>query len=113
MATPLFTMKRGDTFKLTFRYQNSGGSAIDLTGCTARLQIRAKRTGTLLLEAATASGVTVYGPTGTIALLVTPDKTRTLPIGTHEFDLELTYPDGTVSSTETSLVKVIEDITRD
>lgn len=108
------TFKRGDTWKLVFAYKDTNGDPIDLTDCSARLQVRDKRTKAVLLEGTIATGeVVITAVTGTVDVTFLPAVTELVPIGTHETDLEMTYSDGTVESTETMLIKVIEDITRD
>ena len=67
---------------------------IDLTGCTAKMQIRAgaKRLITVTLA--------VTGATGTLAYTFSPAETRSLPATTsdrpHEYGIELTYPSGII-----------------
>jgi len=103
--TETVTFKRGDTWSLVFDY-----GAVDLTGCTARLQVRNKRDDTLYLSADNTDGLTMAA--NSITLRFEAADTAEVPLGTHECDLELTFPDGTVTSTDTLLVKAVEDITK-
>ena len=81
-------------------------------GCTARLQIRARRVGTLLLDCSTDNYLTIDGLAGTVTINV-PASEMDVPIGNHEADMELTYSDDTVRSSDTFTVSVLKDITRD
>ena len=102
------TYKRGDTWRAVFTY-----TGVDLTGCSARAQIRNKRDDTLYLSGSSTSGeLVVDGVAGTITMRFEPEVTVEVPVGTHEADIEVTYSDGTVESSDTFLVKVLEDITR-
>lgn len=104
-------VKRGDTLRLIFEYIDSNGVPIDLSGCSARMQIRTKREKTLLLELVESDGLSLDSLAGTVVIR------KQLPadflVGSHEFDLEMTYSDGTVESTNTLILKVIEDVTYD
>jgi hypothetical protein len=114
MATDTLTFKRGDTWKLSFAYKDDIGTPIYLTDCSARLQVRDKRTKSVLLEGTMATGeVVITAVTGAVDITFLPAVTELVTLGTHETDLEMTYSDGTVESTETMNIKVIEDITRD
>lgn len=106
MAT--FTVKRGDTWRQTFTWRQGSetGDPVDLTGCTARLQVR-DRTGDLILDAT--DDLTINGATGTISVDVLIPST-VLP-GKYIFDVEVTYTDGFVQSTETQTLKIEGDIT--
>lgn len=108
------SFKRGDTWRLTFKYQDDSGNPIDLTGVDVRLNVRTKR-GVLLLELDNnlIGGLTVNGLAGEIALEATPAQTELMTVGSHFSDLEVTYTDGSVQSSQTFSVDIIEDITRD
>lgn len=105
----VLTVKRGDTWRMVLSYKDNTGSPIDLTSCTARLQVRNKRSDQLLLDLDTTDGLTIDAAAGTVT--VRYDLPADLELGTHEFDLEMTYADGTIESTETMQLRVIEDIT--
>ena len=107
----ILTIKRGDTWKVTFTYKQPDGSPLDLTGCSARLQVRSKSNGELLLSAdTTLGGLTLTPAEGLLTLTAATDD---LPVGSHEFDLEMTYADGSIQSTDTMILKVLADISRD
>lgn len=107
------TLKRGDTWRAVFTW-TQGDDPVDLTGCTARLMVRARRADELLLDLTSPDGGLTLTPlTGVVTVLATAAQTATLPVGTHVFDLELTYPDGSVQSTETAFLTVLEDVTHD
>jgi chitodextrinase len=81
---------RGSTFLLTFTYATSAGVPIDLTGYTARMQIRKKASAPVIMELNTANGRIVLGGTaGTVTLTLSAAETTTLPAGQYQYDLNL------------------------
>ena len=97
----------GDSFRRSIVLKSSDGTPIDLTGLTARAQIRDRPAGKLLADITT----TVDAPTtGEIVLTLTTVQTRAL--NSHGvWDLEL---DGGVSNTHTIVggeVRVLPDVT--
>lgn len=104
------TVKRGDNLRAVF-YFTEGGDVVNLSGCTARMQIRVKRVGTLLVEASTDDYLTIDGVAGTVTCNI-PAAEMDIDTGKHEADIELTYADGTVRTGDTFTVVVQQDITR-
>lgn len=105
-----FTLKRGDTWSQSFAWKqgSASGAPVDLTGCTARLQVRT-RADALVLDAT--AYLTLDGTAGTVAVSVPASATELFPVAKLQFDIELTFPDGTVQSTETMALKILEDVT--
>ncbi|UCP00107.1 hypothetical protein LF844_09925 [Metapseudomonas lalkuanensis] len=68
---------------------------VDLTGCSARMQIRDKPGGALLLELSTGAGLTLE-PAGTLRREISAAQTGALSFTAAVYDLELTFADGTV-----------------
>jgi len=108
----LSPFKRGDTWKIIFTWKNDG-SPIDLTGCTAKMQIRKKRVGTLLAEINSPTDITITtGGVGEIIAAFPTDITSTVEPGTHETSLQLTFPSGEVQSSDAIEIPVVEAVTR-
>lgn len=83
-------IERGATFSQHLVWRDSEDDLIDLTGYTARMQIRPKPAGAVILELTDVNGRIVLGGTaGTIDLSITAADTSTLPSGTYVYDLEL------------------------
>jgi hypothetical protein len=100
---PDLRVKRGDTWTWTCTFTDPDGEPVDLTGTTARLQVRGPRNALI----ADYSDLLVVGDSN-VSLSVLHD----MPIGLFEFDIELTFTDGTVASTETKTVEVWRDVTQ-
>jgi hypothetical protein len=103
-----FTIKRGDTWSQSFEWRQGSetGDPVDLTGCTARCHVR-DRSDALIADVT--DYLTVDGPAGSVDLALVP--TENFPAAKLQFDIELTWPDGTVQSTETMVLRVLEDVT--
>jgi len=107
----LSPFKRGDTWKILFSWKNEG-TPINLTGCTAKMQIRKKRIGTLLAEVTNANGITIAGTLGQVEVAFPANITANVESGTHETSLQLTFPSGEVQSSDTIEIPVLEAVTR-
>lgn len=82
------TVKKGTTFQLPIIYQDSNGAPINLTGYTARLQVRPYEGGLLVTELNTTNGqITINGATGTLTLSMSQTVTAALPTGQYQYDL--------------------------
>jgi len=85
-----FTIDQGATFSRTITVKNYDESLYNLTGHTARMQIRRQiEDTTVMLELTTENGrITLGGAAGTIELLITAADTSTLTTS-GVYDLEL------------------------
>ena len=109
----LATVKRGDTWNFIFNWK-SGNTPIDLTDCTARMQVRKKKLGTLLASVTTEDGgITITAEDGKVSVSFPASATDACEPGTHSTDLEITFTStGEVRSSETMDLVVLEDISR-
>lgn len=102
---------RGDTWQRAWVIRDGAGALVDLTGCTARVQVR-NPAGALVAEATTGNGVLVLnGPAGRLDLIL-PAATMATLYGNYRFDLEVTYPTGVVRTYEQGALVVAEDVSR-
>lgn len=101
-------LKRGDTWRLAFVWQQADGTPVDLTDGTAALQIRAVR-GRLV---GIPDDLTLELATGTVRVTFAAETTALIPAGVHYTDLQMTLADGEVRSSQTCVLPVLEDQTR-
>lgn len=90
-------IQQGATFRRRVTVAAASGDPVDLTGFTARMQVREDYPAeTVMLEASTDDGrITVDGPAGVLWITVPPTATAALPrYGFGVYDLELVSPDG-------------------
>lgn len=118
-ATAL-TDKCGDSWVWTFRYRTDGDpqKLIDLTGCSARIQVRDPATDAPLLSAGydparypDQGDIQIDWWLGEVRVLFPPALTDAVPPGRYQTDLELFWPGGRVRSTETMTVIAVRDVT--
>lgn len=83
-------IEQGATFDIAFLYEDGDGNPIDLTGMTARMQLRRQfNSPDSLLDLTTENGrISIEGLTGTITLYVSATDTALLT-GSGVYDLEL------------------------
>jgi tRNA threonylcarbamoyladenosine modification (KEOPS) complex Pcc1 subunit len=83
-------IEQGATFNLVFLYQDENGDAIDMTGMTARMQLRRTyNSPSPLLSLTTENGrIAINVAQGSITLNVSAEDTATLT-GSGVYDLEL------------------------
>ena len=132
-STTAICLKRGDTWAGVFKWTTaSDGTPYDLTGCTARLQVRlpvdapaayvrsqlptpgARDYGAPIFDLSTDpdGGLTIDEALGYVYVRVDADETAALEIRSdYALDQELTFPDGIVVSTATLTMSVLEDVT--
>lgn len=89
-----FTIKQGATFSRRIRIKNPDGTPFNLTGYSARMQIRRQITDTAFyVELTTANGRITINPTqGEINLYLSDEVTQTIPRdGVYDLEIENTY----------------------
>ena len=91
-----FIARRGDTFRKPIVFGGAGFDPTDLTGFTARMDIRDPDTDALLLSLTTANGKIIMGTTDlTVTLLLSDTETRDAVWEVGEYDFELKDSAGT------------------
>ena len=94
--------------------ESSAYTPVDLTGCTVRMQIRAKIEATTPLLTLTTEngGISLGGTAGTIELLIDADDTAALTWTSGVYDLEIVFPGGQVTRLTYGSVTVSPEVTR-
>ncbi len=108
-------IEQGATFSQLITWKAGTPSLpVDLTGCTARMQIRAKTTSdTVLLSLTTEnSRIALGGAAGTITLTLTDEETAVLAWPKGVYDLEIAFGNGTVRRLLYGSVVVSPEVTR-
>ena len=88
---------------------------IDLTGCTARMQVRSEvESPTVLLElTAENGGIVIDGPAGKLILHLPPAATAAIAWESGVWDLEIAHPNGDVTRLAQGTISVSPEVTRD
>lgn len=103
---------RGETFARVLTWRDSGGALVNLTGYSAKIQIRDTVANTVIDEFAVGTGLTLGGALGTITWEMTAAETLALPIGNLAYDLRMTSGTGVVTYLLAGYVNVRETRTR-
>lgn len=108
------SIEQGATYPIAFTYKTAEGTARNLTGYTARMQVRASTSAAdVLLELTTENGrITINGPAGRIDLVLPPDVTEAITWRRGVYDLELVSPAGDVQRLLRGRVEVSREVTR-
>ena len=107
------TIEQGATFSQVVTYKESG-VAINLTGYTARMQVRATlESASTLVELTTAnSRIALGGAAGTITLTISATDTAALTAGRGVYDLELVSGSGIVTRLLQGVCTISRNVTR-
>lgn len=107
-------ISQGETVNRTFTWSLAAGP-VDLTGYTARAQVRARMSSpepVLDLTSAPDGGITLGGPAGTITVRIDAATTAGLPAVVHVWSLELTSPNGGVTPLLSGAFEIRAEVTR-
>ena len=107
------TIEQGSTYNLVLTWRIDG-TAVNLTGYTARLQARvdAEDTETVLSMTTSGGGITLGGAAGTITLDQSATQTAAITAGTYIYDLEMVAGGGTVTRLIQGELIVSAEVTR-
>jgi len=86
-----FIIDQGSTYTVSLVYNDPNGNPIDLTGYTAKMQLRLKYGDPVAALTLTTGGggIVITGPTGTIDITATDEQTLTLDPTLYVYDLDL------------------------
>lgn len=117
MTTPAklkFTIYQGATFRKRLTWKAPSGTPIDLTGCTARMQVRSEvESAVVLLNLTTENGgIALGGVSGEVDLYVSPADTSAINWDGGVFDLEIIHPGGEVTRLAQGSISVSPEVTR-
>lgn len=108
-----FVIDQGADWFVTFVYKDSAGTAINLTGYSAALQVRdTYADATTVLSLTSTSGITITPLTGTLAVRATAAQTGAIDAGPYVYDLEITSAGGIVTRLVQGKISVSPQVTR-
>lgn len=107
-------IEQGATFIKDLVWKDSTGTAIDVTGYTARMQIRRNKSAVdVLLTATTENGYITMGTTdGAIDIEIPDTVTAALTATRGMYDLEVISPGGVVTRLIEGTVEISREVTR-
>jgi len=106
-------IEQGASFSQVVTYKEAG-VAINLTGYTARMQVRSTlESASTIVELTTAnSRITLGGAAGTITLTISATDTAALPAGRGVYDLELVSGSGIATRLLQGVCTISRNVTR-
>jgi hypothetical protein len=106
-------IEQGATYSQVITYKDNG-VAVNLTGYTARMQVRATlESASTLVELTTAnSRIALGGTAGTITLTISATDTAALTAGRGVYDLELVSGSGIVTRLLQGVATISRNVTR-
>lgn len=108
-------VEQGATFDVTLTWKDAGGSPVDLTGYTARAQVRSMVTSAVpLVDMTVGNGrLTLGGTAGTIRILLDDTTTAAFPAPfSGVWDLEVESGSGVTTRLLAGAVTVTPEVTR-
>lgn len=109
-------IEQGATFALNLVYRNDAGTPVDLSGYSARMQVRETfASDSTLLALTSAAGITLGGAAGTINIEASDETTSAIPIRQivwAVYDLELVPPNGKALRLLQGAAEIRPEVTR-
>ncbi len=108
------TIEQGATFQLNLIWKDSAGVPIDLTGYTAKMQVRQRYASddAVLSLSTTAGTIVLGGVAGTINITGPAADTAAITIKQGVYDVELTSAGGIVTRLIEGCVAISPEVTR-
>lgn len=108
------TIEQGSTFSLSINYQDSGGSTIDLSSYSARMQAREEAGSTsTIFSISSASEITLGASDPNLLVTLTATTTAALAAPWRGiYDLEIESPSGVVTKLLKGVLLVESEVTR-
>jgi hypothetical protein len=106
-------VRKGANFKLNIACQNDDRSAKDLTGYTAKAQVRATYGAAVaLMDASTANGqITINAPGGIVMINVPQATTEAMNWTSGVWDLEITSAGGVIDRIVEGFASLSQEVT--
>lgn len=116
MASTRIERYRGDSHNEVFTVTDASGTAVNLTGATARFTVKtaitdAQDDAILALSSEGASpAITLGGAAGTVTVAFDPDDMAEIDPDCYAYDLEITLTDGTVYTVAQDWFDLLADV---
>ena len=113
MEERLLRIQQGDTWALEILLQDEQDQPVDLTGATAKMQLRPfPSSAVLVAELSTGNQRITVDPAGKIGSLLAAEVTAALPAKPGVYDLEVTFASGVVTKIIGGSYLVLAEVTR-
>lgn len=108
------TVEQGATFRFEVTWKDSAGTPVNLTGYSARMQVRETYESEDIIISFTSSGgsIALGGSLGTIVVTGSAIDTAKIPMTTGVYDLELQASNGVVTRLLQGKAMITREVTR-
>lgn len=111
-----FSLNQGSDYVIPLRLQDSAGTPLDLSGYSARMQIRRTAGACLAIDDLSSEGeaprIKIDAEAGKILLNFPHDITEKWPTGAMVYDIEITSPSGQITRILQGNLNVSAEVTR-
>lgn len=110
----ILSIDQGTDTQVSVFIKDSTGTAIDLTGASARMQLRTQINAPEVVDELTTanSRIVISDQPGTLSLIFPNGVTTDTPAGTYVYDLEMVDSDGLVSRVMEGTITIRPEVTR-
>ncbi len=112
-----FEMNQGSDYTIPIRLQDSTGTAINLTGYSARMQVRRTAGACAVIDELSSEGaearITIEAEGGRLSLRFPHSVTETYPAASLVYDVEITAPSGDITRILQGSISISAEVTRD
>ncbi len=107
-------IEKGATYRHSLFWKDSANVAINLQGCTAKMQVRiTKLSETVLLELSTENGgLVIIAAAGQIDIFISDEDTATLPANGGLYDLAIYHGNGYITRLCEGTLEFSDQVTR-
>lgn len=104
---------QGATFSRNVHWKDENGDPIDITGYTARMQVRERYVSTsTVLSLVSPTNITLGGGSGSIVITASATSMAAVTAGDYVYDLEMVASNGVVTRLLQGSFKVTPEVTR-
>lgn len=112
LATQNICVTKGDTAPVEVYYKNPDGSAVDMTGYTAKFTAKDRVDDqSPIFQLTEVAGITIAATDGMLSVNMTPTQTSLLSWTGAHYDLEVTDAGGIVTTLVSGRIEVESEIT--
>lgn len=105
--------EQGSNYLTTITYTDDDGDPVNLTGYTARMQVRKFASSPIpFLTLTSSSGLSITAGTGVIGMAITAAALSAVPAGSYKYDLEIVSGAGQVTKLLGGDFEIQAEVTR-
>lgn len=108
-------LEQGSTYSTVFTYTDSDGDAVNISGFTARMQVRSVYSvagPAISLTTSGGGGIVLGGAAGTVTVTVSDAVSAKIIPKNYVYDIELVSSGGVVTKLIRGKIKVLPEVTR-